>query len=111
MHKNNIVHRDMKTTNIVMDSTKTNNLDIKISDLGFARYFDPAEGMNFFLGSPFYIAPEMYMGKKYNEKLDVWSVGVIAYTLLTGVQPFFADAKADIKKAVLERDISTNAEY
>ena len=74
----------MKTTNIVMKSTDLKNFEIKVSDLGFARYFDPAEGLDFTLGSPFYIAPEMYLGKKYSDKLDVWSVGVIAYTLLTG---------------------------
>ena len=84
MHLNNILHRDMKLSNIIMKHNNSNNLEIKVTDFGFARYFDNDEGLNFSLGSPFYVAPEMYSGQKYDEKIDIWSVGVITYVILTG---------------------------
>ena len=62
MHLNNIVHRDMKLSNIVMKHNNQNNYEIRVTDFGFARFFDPDEGLGFSLGSPFYVAPEVYLG-------------------------------------------------
>ena len=45
-----------------MKHNNQNNFEVKVTDLGFARYFDPDEGLDFNLGSPFYVAPEMYLG-------------------------------------------------
>jgi calcium-dependent protein kinase len=88
MHKKNITHRDLKPENILLESKDRNNLDIKISDFGFSCFFDPKKGLELVLGSPLYMAPEIILNKNYNEKVDVWSIGVISYMLLTGRNPF-----------------------
>jgi len=70
--------------------------DVKITDFGFASYFDPKEGLNEVLGSPLYMAPEIIDGQSYNSKVDIWSIGVIAYILLSGRPPFKGKNKAEI---------------
>ena len=60
MHKKNIVHRDIKPENILMYSKDHDNLDLKITDFGFAKCYDPNEGgLTETLGSPLYMAPEI----------------------------------------------------
>lgn len=59
MHVKNIAHRDLKPENILLESKDKNNLEIKISDFGFACFFDPDSGLNTVLGSALYMAPEL----------------------------------------------------
>jgi len=59
MHYKNIIHRDIKPENILLESDDLNNLNIKITDFGFACFFNPAEGLMDVLGSPLYMAPEI----------------------------------------------------
>jgi calcium-dependent protein kinase len=82
MHKQSITHRDMKPENILLVSEDPDNFDIKIADLGFAQQFDKEKGLDLVLGTPLYMAPELVMHQRYTEKVDVWSMGVIAYQLL-----------------------------
>lgn len=70
----------MKPENILLVSKDINNFEIKISDLGFAQQFDKNDkGMTLVLGSPLYMAPELVNRRPYNEKVDVWSLGVVVY--------------------------------
>ena len=79
----------MKPENILLVSDDVDNFDIKISDLGFAQQFDKqGDGMTLVLGSPLYMAPELVKREPYCEKVDVWSLGVITYQLLSGKTPF-----------------------
>ena len=78
---------------LVFDDLKRFN--IKIADLGFAQHFDRETGLDLVLGTPLYMAPELIKHQKYNEKVDVWSLGIITYQLLSGKTPF--DGK-NIKK-------------
>ncbi len=88
MHSKNIVHRDLKPQNILLEGKTDKNCEIKISDFGFSCFFDPSEGLELVLGSPLYMAPEIIQNKIYNEKVDIWSIGVITYMLLTKRNPF-----------------------
>ena len=81
LHKSNIMHRDLKLSNIMIDN---NNL-IKIIDLGFSTM--KHEDTDIY-GSPYYISPEMWDEKKYTNKVDMWALGVIFYYLLHGKYPF-----------------------
>jgi serine/threonine protein kinase len=90
LHLQCVTHRDLKPENILLVSKDIDNFDVKISDLGFAQEFNKEEGesMTLVLGSPLYMSPELVSNKPYTEKVDVWSLGVITYQLLSGKTPF-----------------------
>ena len=85
LHSMNIAHRDLKPENIMM--TKNDSLDLKIIDFGFAITIPPGKREKSMVGTPYYIAPEV-LKRNYNEKCDIWSMGVILYILLCGYPPF-----------------------
>lgn len=87
-HSRGVVHRDLKPENILIDSvTAEGKINIKVIDFGTALFVSPDTKMSEMLGTPYYIAPEVINGK-YNEKCDVWSIGVILFILLSGTPPF-----------------------
>lgn len=98
MHKKNIAHRDIKPENILLESKDIHKLDIKITDFGFAKCYDPDEftGLEEVLGSPLYMAPEIVKKLKYDCKVDIWSLGILAYIILSGRPPFSGKIKEDI---------------
>ncbi|XP_043195433.1 testis-specific serine/threonine-protein kinase 3-like [Amphibalanus amphitrite] len=87
-HKRGVVHRDLKCENLLLDRAK----NIKITDFGFARVFDPKEAMepsSTFCGSYPYAPPEILRGIAYHPpSADVWSMGVILFTMVFGRLPF-----------------------
>jgi serine/threonine protein kinase len=93
--------RDLKPENILLESTDINNFDLKITDFGFACFFEQKGGLDDVLGSPLYMAPEIVRQRKYDSKVDVWSIGVITYVLLSGRPPFFGQGKDAIFESIL----------
>jgi len=59
-----------------------------LTDFGFSTKFDPSLGLNFICGSLIYEAPELINKMVYNEKVDIWSLGVMTFMLITGKFPF-----------------------
>ena len=87
LHDRDIVHRDIKPENVLFD-TPDEDSTVKLIDFGLSRKhaaFEPP--MSSFVGTPYYIAPEV-LNKKYDRSCDLWSVGVVTYTLLSGYPPF-----------------------
>ena len=80
-----IIHRDLKLENILLN----NNLDAKISDFGFAKFINSIENSQ--AGTPLTMAPEVHNNLPYNEKCDIWSLGIIIYQILYGKIPFKTD--------------------
>ena len=97
LHGRLIIHRDLKLGNLFLDSNKV----IKIGDFGFATKLTyPDERRKTICGTPNYIAPEILEGKNgHSFEVDVWSTGVILYTLLVGKPPFESkDGKSTYKR-------------
>ena len=82
----NIIHRDLKPQNILIDR----NYNIKLSDLGFARYYEEDTMLKTLCGTPLYMAPEIMNYKDYDDRADLWSLGVILYEMLFGYRPYKA---------------------
>ena len=117
LHDKNIVHRDIKPTNILLHFSSEKDLEnkdlfkanIKIIDFGFSRHLSKSELAYSILGSPLYMEPiilkKLYKCKDCNEKgyeskCDIWSLGVLCYEMLTGKSPFNADNMKELVKNV-----------
>lgn len=97
-HANNIVHKDMKPENILLEN-KGDIESIKLIDFGTAQRFDRKKKMTTVIGTPYYVAPEVLRGS-YDEKCDIWGVGVIMFILLSGTPPFNGKDDDAIMRAV-----------
>ena len=114
-HGKNIVHRDLRLENIMLeDKLKGDDVPcVKISDFGASATYRPLKGsreqkkpprghqyMTEFVGSLYTVAPEVINQQVYDEKVDLWSIGVIMYMLLTGEPPFGGSNESEILKNI-----------
>nr|XP_057934977.1 serine/threonine-protein kinase SIK3 homolog isoform X4 [Doryrhamphus excisus] len=113
-HCRNIVHRDLKAENLLLD----HNLNIKIADFGFSNLFSRGQLLKTWCGSPPYAAPELFEGKEYDgPKVDIWSLGVVLYVLVCGALPFDGSTLQNLRARVLSGKfripffMSTDCEY
>jgi len=90
IHKKNIVHRDLKLENVLVNNVENEDLNIKIADFGMASFLpeNDRENIKFFCGTPGYMAPEVFHGFGYREKVDIFSAGCIMFNLVTGNELF-----------------------
>ncbi|OWZ70960.1 hypothetical protein AYX14_03670 [Cryptococcus neoformans] len=91
LHEHNVAHRDLKPENILY-KTRDADSPLVIADFGIAKHLEtPDEECSEAAGSFGYAAPEVLLGKPHGMKVDCWSIGIIAYTLLCGYPPFRSD--------------------
>jgi len=84
-HKHNIIHRDIKLQNILLDSDQ----NIKLIDFGLSNFMEEGVFRNTFCGTPAYASPEILLGTQYTgPEVDLWSLGVVLYSMLTAEFPF-----------------------
>jgi len=88
-HSENIIHRDIKPENILFDV----NNNLVIVDFGLAKQTKAV--MNVVAGTPYFMAPEVIDGN-YQEKCDIWSLGVVLYMLVSGTLPFNGTSKPEV---------------
>jgi len=97
-HNKGIVHRDIKPANIMLLKSGV----VKITDFGIARITATSQTQTGIVkGTPYYMSPEQFSGKKVDGRSDIFSLGVMLYQLLTGTLPFFADNPAALMNKIM----------
>eukprot|EP00758_Cryptobia_borreli_P018487 Tbor_TRINITY_DN693_c0_g1::TRINITY_DN693_c0_g1_i1::g.1579::m.1579/K08857/NEK1_4_5; NIMA (never in mitosis gene a)-related kinase 1/4/5 len=100
LHDRKMMHRDLKTPNIFLTSSGV----IKLGDFGFSRQYDEtlsADVGSTFCGTPYYLAPELWNQAPYNNKADIWSLGVILYELMALNKPFSGSGMRELIDKVI----------
>lgn len=99
IHEKDIVHRDLKPENVMLRNDNT----LAITDFGIARSAEqsPLTGTGITMGTPNYISPEVLLGNEANERSDIFALGIIAYELLSGENPFGANALGDVIEKIV----------
>jgi len=98
LHDHNIVHRDLKLENFLFE-TDSDESELILIDFGLSQIYYPNEVILNPVGTPYYVAPEVLNGA-YGNKCDVWSLGVIAFMLVSGTPPFYGKTDNDTLRAV-----------
>ena len=99
LHKNRIIHRDLKTMNIFI--TKDNH--IKIGDFGVSKILTNNNIYAYtIVGTPYYISPEICQNKPYDEKTDMWSLGCVLYEMITFNKPFESNSQMGLFMKILK---------
>lgn len=110
IHSKGILHRDLKPENILLD----NNLVVKVSDFGWCGEYkrnlrSPGPGINgappqrmTFCGTYEYMAPEIIKGGHQDEKVDIWSLGILLYELVHGRTPFRSNSPLEIQENIIK---------
>lgn len=112
LHSLKFCHRDLKPENFLMTSSDA-NAEVKIIDFGLATKFKGADTFHYIVGTPYYIAPEV-LCKKYGKECDVWSLGVILFTIICGEPPFTGKNPEEIFEKILNEKVkfeSPNWQY
>ena len=98
IHSNNIVHRDIKPDNILLDLDNT----IKLCDFGVSKIITPGQLINDSCGTPAFIAPEILLDTPHNPYFtDIWSCGVVLYAMVTGFFPFRGINETQLHESIL----------
>jgi NIMA (never in mitosis gene a)-related kinase len=98
LHRNNILHRDLKSANVFL----SNKNMIKIGDLGVAKLLAATRAMaKTQIGTPYYVSPELWKNKPYNAKSDIWALGCLLYEMVVGKPPFDSNDMRGLARKVM----------
>lgn len=99
LHKQGIMHRDIKLENILVSKCTSGRRTYKICDFGVSMMVEgPDSFEELCIGTMRYMAPEMLENKSYNQKIDIWSLGVVFFTLTTGSMPFVGEDSHQVQE-------------
>ncbi|GER41909.1 calcium-dependent protein kinase [Striga asiatica] len=107
-HSMGVIHRDLKPENFLLLS-KAEDAPLKATDFGLSVFYKQGEHFKDIVGSAYYIAPEV-LKRNYGPEVDIWSVGVMLYILLSGVPPFWAESETGIFNAILRGHIDFSSD-
>ena len=100
-----IIHRDLKPENFLITIDDNNNIQIKLIDFGMSTFYVKGKKLYEYLGTPNYAAPEIVLEDGYNEKVDIWAMGVILFNMLTGFEPFKGRNEAELENEIKCKEI------
>uniref|UniRef100_A0A8C1JDZ3 Serine/threonine-protein kinase 17A n=1 Tax=Cyprinus carpio TaxID=7962 RepID=A0A8C1JDZ3_CYPCA len=109
LHRSNVVHLDLKPQNILLTSESPLG-DIKVVDFGLSRLVSSGQEIREIMGTPEYVAPEILNYEPISTATDMWSIGVLAYVMLTGISPFLGDDKQETFLNISQINISYTEE-
>ena len=109
-HDERVAHRDLKPENLLLVSEDDDSA-VKIADFGFAKIVQEPNSLTTQCGTPGYVAPEILEGTPYDERADMWSVGVILYILLGGYPPFIESTQRDLFRKIRKGEYEFDEEY
>lgn len=102
-----IIHRDIKPANIMVVS----GTDVKIADFGAAVFHQAQVAQKVTVGTPFYMSPEQINGRRLNHLSDMYSLGIVAYELLTGMRPFHGQSMIELFGNITRKDAPPPSVY
>ena len=100
-----IIHRDLKPENFLITIDDNNNIQIKLIDFGMSTFYVQGKKLYEYLGTPNYAAPEIVLEDGYNEKVDIWAMGVILFNMLTGFEPFKGKNEVELENEIKCKEI------
>jgi len=100
-HERRVAHHDIKLENMLLSFDQS----LRLSDFGLSQRLHPVEGVTSYCGSPLYMAPEVFSLQPHSEQVDVWSLGVSLYVMVSGSFPFVANTYPDLEEKVLFDDV------
>ena len=113
-HAQKVMHRDIKPENVLLEEGQGFGT-VKLADFGSAHWLTEGELASGLVGTPYYVAPEVVRSQTddkvgYDEKADIWSIGALAYVLLSGVPCFDGDTDTEITDAVVKGEYDFDEE-
>ena len=97
LHNNNIMHRDIKPENILVGRD-----NLKLTDFGHAIIFNKGDVFTKIMGTVYYLAPEMFLRQLYDERIDIWMLGIVYYEMLTSEPPFPGETEKETIDNIIE---------
>ncbi|CAO3652915.1 unnamed protein product [Mucor hiemalis] len=111
LHERDIVHRDMKPENLLFQKVG-DDADLMITDFGLSKILKAQDDiLTTACGTPGYVAPEVLLQTGHNKPVDLWSVGVILFTLLSGYTPFWGEDQASLFESIMSGQYDYDEEY
>ena len=110
-HARGIVHRDLKLDNIMIEGVNQSDIRVKLIDFGMSKHTNNKKiDLTTYCGTIDFMAPEVFDGQNYDLSCDIWSIGVIAYFILSGAPPFMGKDDVEIQRKIISCNFDFNKE-
>ena len=105
-----VIHRDLKPENVLLTSSSDDS-DIRILDFGLSKISTPNEKCTEPYGTLIYCAPEIILDEPYNKEVDMWSIGVMTYLMISGRLPFNGEDENKIAREIVFNEPDFNISF
>lgn len=100
-----IIHRDIKKDNVLIFHTRSGCIQTKLIDFSFSIVLGTKEKISGMCGTPIYLSPEMIANRPYSFSVDIWALGIIGFSLITGIYPFDSEDFYQLTNQILFKDV------